>query len=125
MDNIKPWQIILFVAAIGVLGFSVWKFGFSSSVPVTDGYLGVDINTGELYNIQKGKARGVPFPVKHPESGDRVIYPVEQVEGLLYEIPAGFESYLTSDVRENSKLRSSSMQIEVVGEDPIRYVLMP
>ena len=49
MDNIKPWQIILFIAAVGVLGFSVWKFAFTSDIPTTDGYLTVDIKTGQLY----------------------------------------------------------------------------
>lgn len=125
MDKFKPWQIVLFLAAILVLGFSVWKFGFTSSIPTTDGYLTVDITTGQLYDIKKGKARGVPLPARHPDTGDRTLYPVNQVSDSLYEIPLGFESYLTDNVRKNSKIDAGKMTITVLPEDPIRFVLMP
>lgn len=125
MDNIKPWQIVLFVVALGVLGFSVWRFTFSDSVPRTSGYMTVDIMTGQLYDIQKGKARGVPLPAKHPETGIRTLYPVNQIDDLLYEIPSGFESYLTERVREGSKVDPGKMTITVLPDDPIRHVLLP
>jgi len=125
MDNIKPWQIILFVVAIGVLGFSVWKFAFQSNVPKTNSYLTVDIMTGQLYQIRKGKARGVPLPAKHPETGDRTLYPVNQVNELQYEIPDGFKTYLTPNVREGSKLDSGQMTITVIPGNPESFVLLP
>jgi hypothetical protein len=124
MDNIKPWQIILFLVAIAVLGFSVWKFTSSGSVPKTNGYLTVDIMTGQLYDIRKGKARGVPLPAKHPDTGDRTLYPVNQVDELVYEIPSGFETFLTEQVREGSKLDSGKMTITVLPDDPIKFVLL-
>ena len=125
MDNIKPWQIILFIAAVGVLGFSVWKFAFTSDIPTTDGYLTVDIKTGQLYEIKKGKARGVPLPAKHPDTGERTLYPVNHVSDLVYEIPSGFEPYLTDNVREDSKLDSGKMTITVLSEDAEKFVLLP
>jgi len=125
MDNIKPWQIILFVAAIGALGFSVWQFAFSSDVPKTEGYLTVDIMTGQLYEVRKGKARGVPLPAKHPETGDRTLYPVNLIDGLRYEIPEGFESYLTENVREGSVLDPGKLTVTVTDEKPVSFVLVP
>ena len=125
MDNIKPWQIILFVVALVVLGFSVWKFAFTSDVPKTTGYLTVDIMTGQLYDIRKGKARGVPLPAKHPETGDRTLYPVNLVSDLVYEIPTGFEPYLTEKVREGSKLDTGKMTITVVSDKAETFVLLP
>lgn len=125
MDNIKPWQIVLFVVAAGVLGFSVWRFTFSDSVPRTSGYMTVDIMTGQLYDIRKGKARGVPLPSKHPETGEWTLYPINQVDGLVYEIPSGYESYITESVREKSKLHDGKMTITVLETDPVKHVLLP
>ena len=125
MDNMKPWQIILFVVAVAVLGISVWMFAFSSSVPTTDGYLTVDIMTGQRYDIRKGKARGVPLPAKNPDTGDRTLYPIKPIEDLVYEIPNGFKPYLTDNVREGSKIDPGKMTITVLPDDPIRFVLLP
>lgn len=124
MDNIKPWQIVLFILAIGALGFSVWKFTSSSSVPTTNGYLTVDIMTGQRFDIRKGKAKGVPLPAKHPDTGQRTLYPINQVNELVYEIPAGFESYLTENVRDGSKLDPGQMTITVLPDNPIKFVLL-
>ena len=124
MDNIKPWQIVLFIVAFAAVGFSVWKFGFSNSIPTTDGYLTVDIMTGQRYDIKKGKARGVPLPAKHPETGERTLYPINPVSDLLYEIPSGFKSYLTDNVREGSVIDSGKMTITVLPDEPIRFVLL-
>ncbi len=123
MDNIKPWQIVLFILAIGALGFSVWKFTSSSSVPTMSGYLTVDIMTGQRFDIRKGKARGVPLPAKHPETGERTLYPINPVTELVYEIPSGFEPYLTEQVRDGSKLDPGKMTITVLSEEPIKFVL--
>ncbi len=123
MESIKPWQIVLMVLAVVVLGFSAWKYGFSGSIPTTSGYMTVDIMTGQLYDIRKGKAKGVPLPAKHPDTGKRTLYPVNQVEGLIWEIPEGYDSFLTENVRKGSKLKPGSFKIEVLPEDPIQFVL--
>ncbi len=123
MEKVKPWQIVLMVLAVFVLGFSVWKYGFSNAVPETSGYMTVDIMTGQLYDIRKGKAKGVPLPAKHPDTGQRTLYPVNQVDDLIWEIPSGYESFLTEKVRKGSKLRAGKLEIEVLPEDPIRFVL--
>ena len=123
MENVKPWQIILIVLAIGGLAFSVWKMAPSDSIPKTDGYMTVDIMTGQLYDIRKGKAKGVPLPAKHPDTGVRTLYPVNQVSGTTWEIPGGFDSYLTDDVREGSKLKDGQMTISVLPEEAIVFKL--
>jgi len=127
MDNIKPWQIILIVLAVLVLGFSVWQFAFKDSIPQTDGYLTVDIMTGQLYDIRKGKARGIPLPARHPDTGERTLYPVNpsDVEENEWVVPSGFDSYLTENVRKGSKLDDGAMTITALPEDPIRFILVP
>ena len=124
MDNIKPWQIILLIVALLVLGFSVWKYMLASPIPTTSGYMTVDIMTGQLYDIRKGKAKGVPLPAKNPDTGVRTLYPAQQIEGQLWEIPSGFENFLTEDVREGSKLDPGKMTITVLPDPPIKFVLL-
>ena len=123
MENVKPWQIVLIVVAFAALGFSLFKFGFGSSIPQTDGYMTVDIMTGQLYDIRKGKAKGVPLPAKNPDTGVRTLYPVKQVDGLTWEIPQGYASYLTEKIRKDSMLTGNGFTIEIVSDDPIRIVL--
>ncbi len=123
MDNVKPWQIILFVLAIGVLAFSAWRFVSSSSIPSTGGYMTVDIMTGQLYDIQKGKAKGVPLPARHPDTDERTLYPVNQVDDLLWEIPSGYDSFLTDKVRKGSVLKDGKFTVETLPEKPIRFKL--
>ncbi len=123
MEKVKPWQIVLMVLAVAVLGFSAWKYGFANSIPTTSGYMTVDIMTGQLYDIRKGKAKGVPLPAKNPDTGKRTLYPVNQVEDLVWEIPEGYDSFLTENVRKGSKLEPGKLRIEVLPDDPIRIVL--
>ncbi len=124
MDNVKPWQIILLIIAFGLLGFMVWKFMLASPIPTTNGYMTVDIMTGQLYDIRKGKAKGVPLPAKNPDTGERTLYPVNQLEDQVWKIPSGFESYLTERVREDSKLDAGKLTITVEPDPPIRFVLV-
>ena len=123
MEKIKPWQIILIVLAVGVFGFSAWRFISGGSIPKTSGYITVDIMTGQLYDIQKGKARGVPLPAKNPETGVRTLYPAHQVEDLSWEIPDGYRSFLTENVRKGSKLKKGQLHITVLPDDPIVFKL--
>jgi len=123
MDNIKPWQIILFVVAIAALSFSVIKFGFGDSIPQTKGYMTVDIMTGQLYDVRKGKAKGVPLPAKHPDTGKYTLYPVNQVDGLTWEIPGNYETYLNEGTRRGSVLKDSRLTITVLEDDPIVFTL--
>ena len=123
MDKIKPWQIIVIIIAIAGLGFSVWKFMPTNSVPVTDGYMTVDIMTGQLYDIRKGKAKGIPLPAKNPDTGVRTLYPVNQVNDTTWEIPSGFGSFLTEDVRKGSKIEGGEFTITVLSEEPVVFKL--
>ena len=123
MDNIKPWQVVLMVIAVGVLGFTVWRSMVGGSVPKTSGYTTVDIMTGQLYDIQKGKAKGVPLPAKHPDTGERTLYPVNQVDDLIWEVPDGYSGFLTDKVREGSKLTKGKLEIEVLANQPISFNL--
>ena len=125
MDNVKPWQIVLMVLAVLAIGFTTWRLiGGSGHVPKTSGYMTVDIYSGQLYDVRKGKAKGVPLPAKNPDTGKRSLYPAYQIDELTWEIPLGYEAYLTENVRKGSKLKDGKYQIEVLPDDPIVIVLL-
>ena len=123
MENVKPWQIVLLIVAVVVLGFSSWRLMSGGSVPKTKGYMTVDIMTGQLYDIRKGKAKGVPLPAKHPDTGVRTLYPVSQVDDEVWEIPNGYENFLTEKVRKGSKLKDGQFEILVLSDEPIQFKL--
>ena len=121
MEKIKPWQIILMVVAVGVLCFTVWSAMSSGAIPKTSGYMTVDIMTGQLFDVRKGKAKGVPLPAKHPDTGDRTLYPVNQIDGLSWKIPDGYNSFLTENVRKGSVLKKGEFKVEVLPDDAIVF----
>lgn len=125
MDNVKPWQIILMVLAVLALGFSVWKFGvFGGGVEQPNGYMTVDIMSGQLYELRKGKAKGMTLPAKNPDTGERTLYPVEETNGK-WTIMEGYLSYISENVMQRSKVKGSSGTVEVLESDPIVHVIMP
>jgi|TARA_R110000782_G_scaffold57258_30_gene119869 hypothetical protein len=86
MGNVKPWQIILFVAAIGVLAFSVWKFGFTGGPDLPDSVLLVDVKTGDLFELDIGGRKAAYYPEKHPDTGERTLMPVVKEDDGSWKI---------------------------------------
>ncbi len=123
MEKAKPWQIILMVLAVIALGFSVWKFGFSGGrVVQPDSFMTVDIMTGQLYELRKGKARGMLLPAKNPDSGGRTLYPVEELDGV-WVVKNAYLGYLSEDDLKKSKVTGGSGVVQVMDTDPIVHVI--
>lgn len=87
MDNVKPWQIILIIVAIGALGFSVWKFALNTGPDMPDSVTLVDVKTGDLFSLRiGGKGRAAYYPEKHPDTGERTLLPVIENEDGTWRI---------------------------------------
>jgi len=80
MDDLKPWHIVLLVAAIGVLGYSVFRFVFSSGPDLPDTVLLVDVKSGDLFRLDVSGRKAGYYPEKHPDTGDRSLLPVRQLD---------------------------------------------
>lgn len=76
MDNVKPWQIILFTVAILALAFSAWKFKSGAKIDLPDSVLVVDVESGDLYRMKLGKRNGAYFPERNPETKKLTLMPV-------------------------------------------------
>jgi len=80
MQKVKPWQIVLFVAAIGAVVFGAWwTLGRGPKAKSTHQALLVDVTTGELYEFST-KRKGVVIPERNPDSGKISLFPVHQDE---------------------------------------------
>jgi hypothetical protein len=126
MSEIKPWQIILIIAAVVVLAFSGWRMMSSGSIDQPEGHMTVDVMTGQLYLVKKGKAKGVLYPAKHPETGERTLYPVNQRDddSGKWELHLRGDDSIPKELRERSTALGSGSKINILDEDPIVLVIM-
>ena len=101
MSDIKPWQIGIIIVAIAMLAFSGWRMMGSGVVKGPDGQMTVDVLTGQLYDVRKGKARGIMYPVKNPETGERTLFPlVREDDSEDWTLNIRLGSAITDEMRE-------------------------
>lgn len=126
MGEIKPWQMIVIAVAVIVLGFSAWRFMSGARITQPDGIMTIDIVTGQLYDVKKGKARGIVLPARHPDTNERTLYPVEfdesKGEWVLIE---RYAVSLDADKRSASEYVGSGINVTVSNDNPIKHVIMP
>ncbi len=126
MNELKPWQVILIVAAVLALGFTGWRILSGPNIKQPEGYMTVDIMTGQLYMLQKGRAKGMLLPALHPETGDRTLYPVLKQDGSdTWTLDEGFTVNITEDMIKQSSALMNQTTIAISDEDPIVHVVMP
>ena len=124
MSDIKPWQIGLIIVAVAVLAFSGWRMMGSGVVPGPNGHMTVDIMTGQLFMVQKGKAKGIMYPVKHPETGDRTLYPVIQEDDSdSWELHPRSAGTITDKMRNDSDVLRSDLRVNVMDSKPVVVVI--
>ncbi|MCC7390074.1 MAG: hypothetical protein IT431_15045 [Phycisphaerales bacterium] len=86
MQKVKPWQIVLFVLAVGALGFGLYRSFFRQKLDLSDSIVMVDVETGELYRFSIAGRRGVGVPNYNPDSGKLTLLPVTQDEQGVWKI---------------------------------------
>ncbi|MEQ8769689.1 MAG: hypothetical protein RIB60_04175 [Phycisphaerales bacterium] len=79
MGEVKPWQAVLFVLAILVVGGGiVWMVVGGSKIRTPDRIYMIDIGTGDLYYADVSGRRGIAIPALHPETRERTLIPITQ-----------------------------------------------
>ena len=97
MEKVKPWQIVLFVAAIAAIVLGAWwSFGRGPKAKSTNEALLVDVTTGELYAFST-KRKGVIIPERNPDSGKIALFPVSKNDQGNWMIES---RYLSDDAIE-------------------------
>lgn len=124
MSEIKPWQIVLIVVALGVLAFSGYRMMGSGVVKGPSGQMTVDVLTGQLYMLKKGKARGIMYPAKNPDTGDRTLFPVVQEDGSdEWTINSRMLEAITEEMYDESDALGSRGRIQTLDAEPIEVII--
>jgi len=125
MSEIKPWQIIIIVVAVVVLAFSGWRMMGSSIEKGPTGYMTVDVITGQLYLLKKGKAKGLLLPALNPDTKQRTLYPVNREENSEeWTLDIGYAEFMPESIREESDILGNKYEIKILDTDPIVHVIM-
>ncbi|MFK7759999.1 MAG: hypothetical protein AB8C13_08635 [Phycisphaerales bacterium] len=124
MSDIKPWQIILIIAAVVVLAFSGMRMLGGGKIDQPTGHMTVDVMTGQLYLVQKGKAKGIMYPAKHPDTGERTLYPVIKDDTTgEWKLNPRTAAGISDDMIEDSKVLESTSLIKIDEAKPIVTVI--
>lgn len=84
MEGVKPWHVVLIVAAVLVLSGSVlWQCSHSEKVEISDTIVVVDVVSGDLYESALPK-KMVVFPAVNPSSGTKTLLPAYTKDGKWY-----------------------------------------
>lgn len=93
MGQLKPWQMVLIVVAVVVLGASIaWQVFGRERVDKADSVLLMDVATGDLYRVDVRGSRGVAIPARHPDNGERTLIPVIRDDDGVWTITERYRS---------------------------------
>jgi hypothetical protein len=126
MGEIKPWQMIVIALAVIVLAFSAWRFIGSQGLDQPEGTMAVDVMTGQLWDIKRGRAVGMMLPHRHPETNERTLFPVvkDETTGDWVLVPR-YVPALSEDLIERSEFVDPDLRLTVLDADPIQHVVLP
>lgn len=123
MDRMKPWQIALFIIAAVVLGGSLaFSFIGGKSVDKAERIYLVDLRTGKLYYAPVTARGAVLVPARDPETKERTLYQVMERDDGSWELE--FRSASSIDRSKFDRIHSDGT-VDVLGEDPVKYVAPP
>ena len=116
--KVKPWQIVLFIAAVGALGWSVWSVLSRDVVRVSDEVVLVDLASGKLYIASTDS---MIVPAKSPDTGERTLYPVSRTaDGAAWVLSEKARAFAGSDFVRDGLINAGSWTLNTTGE-PERY----
>lgn len=112
MKQYKPWQIVLFVAAILVLGASLW-WSLRTKGPeamLSRKFMLVDVTTGELFTFST-KRKPAVIPERNPDTGARTLLPADDLSGT-WAVESRFLGLL-KDLVEQKELDRASIVVDL------------
>ncbi len=121
MGDLKPWQIILIIAAVVAVGFTGWRFLTGTQIDEPDRLFAACVVTGELFDIRMGRARGLLLPAKHPETGERTLFPVTN-DGGVWKVATGYLKAASPEHTPGSTIGASG-EVEVTNSKPTVFTL--
>lgn len=116
MQNIKPWQIVLFVAAIAAVGVGVFMMTRGRGLDLSNAIVMVDVETGELFSFSIDGRRGVGVPNFNPDSGKLSLLPVVRDDSGVWHLGERSKSILPDlDVEATAVVNAETGEVNTVG----------
>lgn len=120
MGSVRPWQIVLFAAALIALGTGLFlSLKNPNKVKFKDEVHLVDVVTGEtfVYGTSKG---GVVLPAIHPDTGDRTLLRAIVSEDGVWYIEARSLDRLGEFETVSDRINLDSGAVDPLNEKPRR-----
>jgi hypothetical protein len=87
MQNVRPWQMVLFVIAALALGATVVRGLLADRPNLSHELKLADIRTGELFSLDSS-GRSIPVPACNPATGERNLFPVAKNDAGAWVVDA-------------------------------------
>ena len=123
MGQVKPWQVVLIVAAVVAMGVSLWySLSDSGSVKLADELMLVDVTTGDLFAAKVSGGKAVVTPAKNPETGKVALLWTHKNEKGVWTVSARDLSALPRIEGEPKALVDRrSGEVKVTSETPKKF----
>jgi hypothetical protein len=110
MGDVKPWQIVVIVAAIVVAATSFLVFGRGEKLDLDNSLRMVDVRTGEVFSLKAGRG-GTMIPGQNPKSSEWTLMPVEDRDGKLF-VSERYLNALKSIPGEHAAIDASTGEVK-------------
>ncbi len=119
MGSVRPWQIVLFAAALIALGFGLYmSLNNPNKVDRASSIFLVDTQTAELFEYDfDGKRRAVVIPAVHPETGERTLYRAHKLDDGSWELDGRDLNYLYDEENLNDAFDLENQKVEPSNPD--------
>ena len=116
MQNVRPWQVVLFVVAVIGLATGVFIMSSGRGLDLSDSIIMVDVETGELFRFSVAGNRGVGVPNFNPDSGNLSLLPVKKDENGEWRLTERSRPILADlDVKPEAVVDVETGEIVTVG----------
>ncbi len=116
MGEMKPWQWVVVVAAVLMIGYTAFSFLTGSRIPNPNSITVADIETGEMFTIDTSGRKLAILPATNPETGKRTLFPVRQDENGQWVVTPLMAGTLADYEGEAAALESATTMVVRVAE---------
>lgn len=116
MGEMKPWQWVVVVAAVLMIGYTAFSFLTGSRIPNPNSITVADIETGEMFTIDTSGRKLAILPAINPETGTKTLYPVREDEQGRWVVTPIMAGMLAEYEGEGAALENLQTRVVRVAE---------
>lgn len=122
MQGVKPWQIVVLVAAVLAIGVSLYfSFNSEDDVEFADSMVMVDLESGQLIDAPFPKGRAVSPPATNPDTKRRTFFPAAERDGKWF-VSSRYLPYVKEFVPKPERvlIDAKTGEVKVANDSPKR-----